>query len=222
MQNTQDSGAGSLRQALFEVCAGGLIDFAPGLAGQTIALDSSLVISKELTLDGRALSTPVTLSGQGTVRILQVSNSARVTLAGLTLTRGKAPGTENGGALRVDTGAIVTLTNSTLFSNTAYYGGGLFSSGVVTVQNSTLYSNTAGWAGGGLSVQSSGVLFVQNSTLSGNAAPYGGGVVNEATLTLLNSTLMDNVSNPGNGGGLRSAGTLSPAQHHHCQQRSQH
>jgi len=37
VQNTLDSGAGSLRQALVEVCAGGLIDFAPGLAGQTIA-----------------------------------------------------------------------------------------------------------------------------------------------------------------------------------------
>ena len=208
-QNTQDSGPGSLRQALIEICAGGLIDFAPGLAGQTIALDTGLVISKDVTLDGRALATAVTLSGKDATRILQVTGNARAALAGMTFTRGRAPGTEYGGALKVDTGASLTLTNSTLFSNTAYYGGGLFTSGVVTVLNSTLYSNTAGWAGGGLSAQSPGVLFVQNSTLSGNAGPYGGAIVNEATVIVLNSTLLNNTSNPGNGGGVRSAGSLS-------------
>ena len=209
IQNTQDSGAGSLRQALYEVCAGGTVTFAPGLAGQTIGLDTSLVVSKEVSIDGRALTTPVILSGRDAIRILQVTNSARVSLAGLALTRGRAPATENGGALKVDAGASLTLTNSTLFSNTGYYGGGLFTSGVVTVLNSTLFSNTAGWAGGGLSVQGAGVLFVQNSSLSGNAAPYGGAIVNEATLTVLNSTLLNNTSNAGNGGGVRSAGNLS-------------
>ena len=208
-QNTQDSGAGSLRQALIEVCAGGLIDFAPGLAGQTIALDTSVIVSKDVSIDGRALATPVTLSGKDAIRILQVTGNARAALAGMTFTRGRSPGTEYGGALKVDAGASLTLTNSTLFSNTAYYGGGLFTSGVVTVLNSTLYSNTAGWAGGGLSAQSPGVLFVQNSTLSGNTGPYGGAIVNEATVIVLNSTMLNNTSNPGNGGGVRSVGSLS-------------
>ena len=58
-------------------------------------------------------------------------------------------------------------------------------------------------------MQGAGVLFVQNSSLSGNAAPYGGAIVNEATLTVLNSTLLNNTSNAGNGGGVRSAGNLS-------------
>jgi uncharacterized repeat protein (TIGR01451 family) len=206
---TADNGPGSLRQALIGAVPGDTIYFGSNLSGQSIVLTSTLVITKNLTVDGGGLAIPVTLSGNNAVRVMQVSNNARVTLSSLTLTRGKDAGascasaSSCGGGLRVDTGAVVTLTNSTFFSNTGYYGGGIYSTGVLTVQNSTLYSNTASSAGGGIANAAPGTLFVLNSTLSGNTGPNGGGILNENALTLLNSTLSGNIGTGTNGGGLR-------------------
>jgi hypothetical protein len=55
--NSNDSGAGSLRQALSEVCENGIITFADGLNGVSIDLSSGpLLIDKGLTIDASALS----------------------------------------------------------------------------------------------------------------------------------------------------------------------
>src|SRR3954449_12157908 len=51
--NTNDSGLGSLRQALANVSDGGTIQFDPSLNGQTITLTSvELVIDKSITITG--------------------------------------------------------------------------------------------------------------------------------------------------------------------------
>ena len=214
VQTTQDDGAGSLRQALREICAGGLIDFAPGLAGQTIVLASPLGLNKNVTIDGLGLATPVTLSGNDAVRIFKVTNSTRVTLAGLTLARGKDTSLECsdgvvarscGGALKVDAGAIVTVTHSTVQTNTAYFGGGISNFGTLLIQASTIVGNVGGWDGGGL--YNKGTVTVQNSTVSGNTGNYGGGICGVDGVTILqNSTLVGNTANGGGGGGLRQYG----------------
>lgn len=64
--NNADSGAGSLRQALVDVCAGGTIDFGAGLDGQTITLTSAqITIDKNVTITG---TVPVTISGNNAFR----------------------------------------------------------------------------------------------------------------------------------------------------------
>src|SRR5882762_2269047 len=51
--NTNDSGPGSLRQALGDANDGDTIDFDPSLKGQTISLTSAeLVINKSITVSG--------------------------------------------------------------------------------------------------------------------------------------------------------------------------
>src|SRR6476646_5553177 len=51
--NTNDSGPGSLRQALVDSQDGDTIDFDPSLKGQTISLTSvELVINKSITISG--------------------------------------------------------------------------------------------------------------------------------------------------------------------------
>src|SRR4051812_19914742 len=51
--DTNDSGPGSLRQALADAHDGDLISFAPGLHGQTITLTTAeLVIDKSITING--------------------------------------------------------------------------------------------------------------------------------------------------------------------------
>jgi hypothetical protein len=52
--STSDSGPGTLRQAIAEAGSGDTITFAPALSSQTITLSSTLVIDKDLTIDGSA------------------------------------------------------------------------------------------------------------------------------------------------------------------------
>jgi hypothetical protein len=69
--NTNDSGAGSLRQAILDATAGDTIIFAPGLSGATIRLQQtltdSLVINKNLTIDGSALASKIPISGDSDI-----------------------------------------------------------------------------------------------------------------------------------------------------------
>lgn len=61
--NTNNSGTGSLRQAILDSSNGDTIIFAPSLAGQTIRLQSTLTVDKNITIDASALSEKVILSG---------------------------------------------------------------------------------------------------------------------------------------------------------------
>ena len=212
VQNTLDSGAGSLRQALTEVCAGGLVDFAPGLAGQAIGLSSTLSINKNVTIDGRSLATPVTVDGNNAVRILRVTSNISATLAGLTLARGRG---QPAGALLVDAGAVVTLTNATVLSNTSTSdGGGVYNYGVLNIQGSTFSGNTSSIDGGGL--YNVGRLNVQGSTFAGNTAnDDGGGLYNRGTLNAQGNTFTRNRSNDDGGGLYVDAGGPGGGDQHH-------
>jgi len=85
-------------------------------------------------------------------------------------------------------------------------GGGIYyyDGGTLTVSNSTLFGNSATGAsgkGGGIDSENYGTLTVSNSTLSGNSAAYGGGIYNSGyTLTVSNSTLSGNSADYYGGG----------------------
>jgi hypothetical protein len=104
----------------------------------------------------------------------------------------------------------LTVTSSTLSSNSGGHGGGIFNFGTLTVSNSTLSGNSGnstygyGSNGGGI-YNDSGTVTVSNSTLSGDTAGAGGGIANYGTLTLSNSTLSGNSAGPG--GGIYTRGT---------------
>jgi hypothetical protein len=103
--NTNDSGSGSLRQAIFDAtyepgpAFGDTIKFDPSLAGQTITLTTQLGIDQDLTIDGSGLNPPVVLSGGDTSRIMQIIFFANVTISNLTFTQGVS--SDDGGAIEV-------------------------------------------------------------------------------------------------------------------------
>jgi hypothetical protein len=104
-------------------------------------------------------------------------------------------------------GGTLTVSNSTLSGNSAYYGGGIYSSATLTISNSTLSGNSAPNGGGG--IYNRGTLTVSDSTLSGNSAfSNGGGIANDGTfpVTLTNVTLTANRANTG--GSYRGGGGL--------------
>ena len=230
---TADSGAGSLRQAMADVCTGGTITFASNLSGATIALSSTLPLDKPQTIDGSTLATHVAISGDsnndgtGDVQVFSVDVNVTVTLKALTITKGQAMyggGLRNQGVLTVtdslfannaatwggglDNAGTLIVTASTFANNTAAIGGGLNneSGGRVTLSDSTFLTNTATTSGGGL--VNNQQLTMTNSVLSFNEAPWGGGLQNLGTLTVVDSTFANNTANNsgGGGGGLENQG----------------
>jgi len=203
VQNTSDTGAGSLRQAVADACPGAMIDFAPGLSSQTIPFASQIVLDKNLTISG---TVPVTLSGNNATRIFAVSAGTIVSLHRLTLTKGAA---DSGGGIRND--GTLTVQNSTFSANLAISGSGrgagIYNDGTLTVQNSTFANGSAIGAAG---IFNAGLVTVTHSTFSGNAATSdGAGIYNDGTLTVQNSTFSGNSVLTKRGGGIYNNSSLT-------------
>jgi uncharacterized repeat protein (TIGR01451 family) len=109
------------------------------------------------------------------------SGSPNVTLHGVVVTGGEAPGTQGGGGVR-DLGAkTLYLQFATIKGNTAGGpGGGVYvktGSGTAVVTNIvTLSGNHAGGNGGGLDVEGGVIATLNRLTVTGNSATNGGGV----------------------------------------------
>ena len=193
VSNFDDSGAGSLRQAITDANSGSGSDtvvFQSGLSG-TIMLNSQLPTISDtagLTIDGE--SADITVSGDDSVRVFEVGSGAGLSLKNLTV----AEGAGGAGAGILNRGTL-TVTNSTFSGNNApatSAGGGIANLGTLTVTNSTFSGNTAG-DGGGIFTNSLQQLTVTNSTFSGNSAVFrGGGIFTSASPATLRNTIVAN------------------------------
>jgi CSLREA domain-containing protein len=106
-------------------------------------------------------------------------------------------------------GATVQIEGLTLTGGSnVWTGGGVQNTGTLTATGSTISNNTVTGGGGG--IWSSGTLTVDATTVSYNSAIWGGGIVNrpDAMLTVIASTIADNVAGE-QGGGIvnRDGGT---------------
>jgi hypothetical protein len=197
-----DGTAGTLRAAITTAASGDTIQFAPGLARQTITLtQGELAITQSLDIEGLGAS-QLTISGNNASRVFDITASnASLTLAGLTISNGLSS-----------------------------YGSGITNVGTLTVNDCTLSENVANSSAGG-AIDNSGTLIINNSTISGNrvdAAPgvstgsgfaagpgangCGGGIYTSGgTVTINASTIADNAATGGDGAGVLSAGVIGPA-----------
>jgi chitodextrinase len=99
-----------------------------------------------------------------------LQTSARLTIRGSTISNntGAAGTTSSGGGLRA--GAPVTITNSTIFGNSATgSGGGILAESTVTLDSVTIAGNSSGF-GGGIASFSAGTTLINNSIVFGNSA----------------------------------------------------
>jgi predicted outer membrane repeat protein len=220
--NNNDSGPGSLRQAIENAFPGDLITFVPSLAGATITLTSQLYTDKGITIDGSGLSPQLTISGGNTTRILQVASPAYLTLSNLKFTDGYASAGGGGAILNaanltiknstftgnhssVDGGAIaggyLSITDSIFSNNIADGDGGAIFSGLggVEISGSTLTQNHSGEMGGAVGLRGNGEMPVANSTFVKNSAAEGGAIgISGTNLVLIqNSTFFANAAIPG-------------------------
>jgi uncharacterized repeat protein (TIGR01451 family) len=212
-----DSGPGSLRQAIVNICSGGTIGFDMNQVISPISLSSGqITIDKNLTIQGpgaNLLTVQNAAAASTTSRVFNVNSGVTATISGLTISGGNLSSGFGGGIL-YGTNSTVTVTDSTISGNSASGGAGISNSsgGTLTVTNSTISGNPAGNLGGGGIFSGSGVLNVTNSTISGNSATDGGGggIANGGTGTVTNSTISNNSTSGGaGGGGIRNVGTLN-------------
>jgi hypothetical protein len=211
--NTNDSGPGSLRQALVDSHDGDTIDFDPSLKGQTISLTSTeLVINNSITISGLGPNFLAVSRAQDAAafRIFNLMSGHSVTIQGLTISNGLAPNFGCGGGI-FDAGSTLSVMDCTVSGNsTDGTGGGICAeaNATLTIDSSTLSGNYAGDYGGGLA--NNGTLTINNSTLSGNRGEFAAGAIlngfnGDASLTVSNSTLSGNTTQL-HGGGIWNGG----------------
>ncbi len=224
VSNTNDSGAGSLRQAL--------IDATAASGADTIVFDSSFNTAKTITLASSlpnySSPDPLTINGSGanllTVRgndtfriftlFFQVATNANseVAISGMTISNG-FDNFFGGGAIFTQFGKV-TINNVVLTANSGINGGAvqLFNGATLNANNSTISNNTVTGEGGALTGIQSSSINLTNTTVSGNtAAGAGGGIsaTDGATATINGSTISNNTSTGATGGGISSTTTLN-------------
>jgi predicted outer membrane repeat protein len=127
VQNTNDSGPGSLRAALANPANSQTITFSPGVTGRISLTSGQLVVSNGVTILGPGANV-LAIDGKGSSRVFYISPGATVTIAGLTITNGSASGSIGGGIYNDH--ATTTVSNCTLTGNSAMFsGGGIYSDG---------------------------------------------------------------------------------------------
>ena len=138
VQNLNDSGGGSLRDALASAQNGDIVTFKDTLSGSTVGLDTLLEVSKSITLDGdldNDGTADITLDGQYKTSVIKVDAGTTVVFDGLVITRGLSAAT--GGA-----------SGNALEANDAL-GAGISNFGDLTLRNVTVTANAASGGGGG-------------------------------------------------------------------------
>src|SRR5258705_7644649 len=213
--NTNDSGAGSLRQALADAVNGDTINFNSSLNGQTIMLtNGELIVTTNVAINGPGANM-LAVDANHASRLFYIAAGKDVTISGLTISNGKVI-SDYGGGIYNDN-ATLTLSSCTISGNSIDFGvgGGIYNDSVnggatLTVSNCTISGNSA-YFGGGI-YNYFGTVTVTNTTLSGNWCENGGGGIrNDGTLTITNSTVSGNFcgnSADDHGGGIYNSGTL--------------
>ena len=221
---TNDSGPGSLRDALASVADGDTID-ASGVSGTILLTNGELLVTNSVDIIGPGPDM-LAVDGNATNRVfhLSISSNAVVRISSLSINNGAVGPFDYGGGIYNDSGTM-TVSNCTFSGNSAGGGGGVYNSGPNMQIVSCTLSNNSGFffGGGGIDnyganaqiincvlnsnvahsyfcegggVHNGGVGETQiiNCTLSDNSADAGGGIANDSCAQIINCTLSDNSS----------------------------
>ena len=205
-----DSGHGSLRQAIADAPPGDTIDFA--ITGTIMLTSGELVITNDLAISGPG-ATNLTVSGNSASRVFSLTN-VTATISGLTVANGRI----NGGGAGINcSGGSLLVSNCVVNSNVsseqwAVGGAGICgrASSTLTVVDTIVSSNVAGGVGGGICA-SGGTLQVVNSAVVQNySGDAGGGIYFDGgMLTITNSTVSGNSILANAGAGVRGDGSTN-------------
>ena len=200
--NTNDTGSGSLRQALVDANNGDTINFTvTGTIGLTTG---ELLVDKSLTISGPGAEN-LAVNGNTKSTVFHVAPGETVIISGLTIINGYT--TDSGGGIHNDHAAL-TLNNCTI---TGDQGGGIYNDAensggaLLEINNSSVTDNSGGGIyndalGGGVAT-----LSITDSSVNNN---YSGGAIlsrgwlctfcphGTATVQITNSSITGNGSTP--------------------------
>lgn len=195
--NTNDSGAGSLRQAIANAASGDTINFSLSYPATITTTSGILFIDKSLTITGPGVDdlTVGTAKSNSVFRILGAN--IQVTVSGLTVTGGNSYSGGGGGFYAEGDSMTLTLQNCKVSGNEAAYGGGVYvlGGGSLTAVDTEISNNTATELGGGICFYSPNALILERVAVHGNSAvTNGGGIYLEkaSTATIGDSAIASN------------------------------
>jgi hypothetical protein len=203
--NTNESGPGSLRQALADANDGDTIQFDPALNGQTITLTSGeLVVADSITISGPGPNfLAVSRNSQSSnFRILHIQPNHTVAISGFTISNGNLINVSGAGIFNDQ--STVTISNCVISGNAIYSppttqagGGGICNNGVLSLINSTVTANsvTSTFAYGGGGILNNGSLTINQCSITNNRGDrYGGGIAGgiAGSALIQNSTISGN------------------------------
>jgi predicted outer membrane repeat protein len=208
--------------------------FQPTLQGATISLTQGQIqIGQDgqgavanLTIDGQGLN--ITINPNGNSRAFEIINGGSETINNLNFVGGQVTG-DFGGAISVDAGTVLSLSNDTFTANLARQdaggnfgsGGAVANAGTLVVSGCTFSGNLADANGGAISSDSagSGSLTILagvdaqgnpiNSTFSGNVAQGNGGAVCTADVTSISNATFTGNNAVSKGGALFTSGSTT-------------
>ncbi len=225
--NSNDSGAGSLRQTIANATSGDTVLFSTSLFGSTITLTSGAIsLNKDVRIIGLGDDSTI-ISGNNSSRIFTIDTGVVARFERMTLTQGLSA--DSGGAV-FNKGAL-SLQYCVIDDNSAKFGGSIYNNGSLSFedciftdniatpgQGGAIYSRTGSLsasessfsnnnaASGGGAIASIGSCVFNYVTVNGNSSNKGGGIYAENSLIINYSTISSNNASAGHGGGIYGIG----------------
>ncbi|GJL59178.1 MAG: hypothetical protein NPIRA03_20350 [Nitrospirales bacterium] len=203
--NTNDAGAGSLRQAIIDANAAPGTDTIIIPTGTYVLTTGKLDITDNVIVTGDGADTTI-IDGNANERIFETQGSITVTMSGLTIQNGRE--ISNGAGVYVNGNSILNLSDATVSNNNSTGGdGGAFHVHGTLNLNRVLIANNLADEGAGIHFHAANGGTLTNVTFSGNTAVNkGGGIWTDTPITVINSTFT--LNNANDAGGIYSNGTL--------------
>ncbi len=206
VSNANDTGAGSLREAMTLAQPGDAIRFSEffGSTQRTINLQSALPpLPNGVGIFGPdAVFLTVRRASAAEFRIFELLAGTQATVSGITIADGSVPTLQGGGIL---SSGRLTVISSVIRDNVAQGGGGITNlGGDLTLLRSTVFGNSATF-GAGVRIRNNATALIDNSTISAQGGGDNIGLTVLAqgglssSLILRNSTVTDTGGNAGTG-----------------------
>jgi predicted outer membrane repeat protein len=221
--NTNDSGPGSLRQAIDKANdpntnpGGDTIGFDASLSGQTITVTSAIIISGGGNLNIMAPNITLSVGTGAACRFFTISSFISMSFSGVTFSGGGgATFAENGGAIHITDGSLF-IDKCTFLENRALVGGAIYSEkSSLSITNSTFSKNASGGRGGAIyyanTSNNPSLLFARRCTFTQNTSNGQGGAlylvgISAASAEIRSCTISGNQSGQTiSGGGVEAVG----------------
>ena len=211
---SDDSGPGSLRQAILDANASPGDDAIVFTTNGTIVLSSPLPLITGNTVVAGPGTNQLTISGNNAVQVFSFNAGTTNTISGLTIANGMATNYASGAG--ISNAGSLTIMNCTFINNQTFggWGGAVFNSGGLAISNSMFSGNqvtgdngSPAYGGGGGAAGMGGALF----SISGTANISGCSFIANEALGGNGSDAHINNSYGGRGGGVNGgSGGTSP------------